>query len=208
MKIIFLDIDGVLNGYNFWSLLGWKVARMLHITDWYRKHTRPIFSVHEEKVKRLAQIVHATNAKVVMSSSWRHGWWNTPYEKMHEDYKLLSNLFNKYDIEVIDITGKDPDGRRENEIYTWIDEHYSEIFSFVILDDEKFDLERFSDFRLVQTSSVRKGEIIKGQWFENLGIKRRHVKKAIEVLKVPFGYSEMNWYRGILKNWYKGVLDA
>ena len=83
-KIIFLDIDGVLNGYNFWSILGWRLACLTHndkITEWYRKTTDPC-GVHENKVKRLAKIVHKTKAKVVMSSSWRDYFWKVPYEEI------------------------------------------------------------------------------------------------------------------------------
>ena len=70
-KIIFLDIDGVLNGYNFWSLLGWKLACLSHseyIKDWYRRVTDTC-GIHESKVKRLAKIIKKTDAKVVRSSS-------------------------------------------------------------------------------------------------------------------------------------------
>lgn len=185
-KIIFLDIDGVLNGYNFWSVLGWNIACKLNIKDWYRENTRKPFGIHEEKVRRLAKIVKKTGAKVVMSSSWRHGWWKTPYEKQWEDQKQLTDLFNKYNIEVIDITGSSPDGRRDKEIKAWINEHLDEIYSFVILDDERFDLECFVGGRLVQTSSTRKGQMIKGHWYENTGLKWKHVKKAIFILGVEY----------------------
>ena len=29
LNVIFLDIDGVLNGYNFWNLLGWDIISEL-----------------------------------------------------------------------------------------------------------------------------------------------------------------------------------
>ena len=169
-KIIFLDIDGVLNGYNFWSVLGWNIACKLNIKGWYREHTRKPFGIHEEKVRRLAKIVKKTGAKVVMSSSWRHGWWKTPYEKQWEDQKQLTDLLHKYNIEVIDITGSSPDGRRDKEIKAWVNEHLDEIYSFVILDDERFDLNCFVGSRLAQTSSTRKGQMIKGHWCENTGL--------------------------------------
>ena len=184
LKIIFLDCDGVLNGYNFWSLLGWKLACLSHseyIKDWYRRVTDP-FGVHERKVKRLAKIIKKTDAKVVMSSSWRFGWWNTLYEDMFDDQRKLTDLLNKYNIEVIDITPKSPDGRRDKEILAWLSKHEDEVESFVILDDERFDLECFVDSNLVETSSVLKGDIIKGNWRENTGLKRKHVKKAIGIL--------------------------
>lgn len=124
----------------------------------------------------------ATNSKVVMSSSWRGGFWNVPYEEKTEDQKLLTDLLNKYNIEVIDITPKLPDGRRDKEILSWISKHENEINNFVILDDERFDLECFVNTHLVQTSSVPRGKMIMGHWYENTGLKRKHVKKAICML--------------------------
>lgn len=183
-KIIFLDIDGVLNGYNFWSLLGWKLACLSHsehIKDWYR-NISDVSGVHERKIKRLSKIVKSTNAKVVMSSSWRGMFWKVPYNKKTYDQKKLVDLLDKYNIEVIDITPKSPDRRRDKEILAWLSKHEDEVENFVILDDERFDLECFVDSNLVQTSSVLKGNIIKGNWRENTGLKRKHVKKAIKIL--------------------------
>jgi sugar/nucleoside kinase (ribokinase family) len=184
-NIIFLDIDGVLNGYNKWNLLGWKIVSAIkskRLRLWYTKLTDP-FGVHESKVKRLAKIVKATNAKVVMSSSWRFGWWNTPYEKQFEDQKKLTDLLNKYDIEVIDITPRSSDGRRDKEIKEWLTKHKDIVKRFVVLDDERYDLECFVGSHLVQTSSVGKGEIIMGCDREDTGLKRKHVKQAIEILR-------------------------
>ena len=184
-NIIFLDIDGVLNGYNKWNLLGWNIVCLTkdkRLEHWYRKLTDP-FGVHERKVKRLAKIVRATNAKVVMSSSWRFGWWNTPYEKQFEDQKRLTDLLNKYNIEVIDITPRSSDGRRDKEIMQWLTEHKDLVKRFVILDDERYDLERFVGSHLVQTSSVGKGQMIMGRARENTGLKNKHVRQAIKILR-------------------------
>lgn len=184
-NIIFLDIDGVLNGYNKWNLFGWKIACFTNskkIKNWYRKVSDPV-GIHERKVKRLAKIVKATNAKVVMSSSWRFGWWNTPYEKQFEDQRKLTDLLNKYHIEVIDITPKSSDGRRDKEITEWLSKHKDMVNNFVILDDERYDLECFVNLGLVQTSSVKKGQMIKGHDSEDTGLKNRHVKEAINILR-------------------------
>lgn len=184
-NIIFLDIDGVLNGYNKWNLLGWKIVcltKSKRLKHWYIKFTDP-FGVHKRKVKRLAKIVRATNAKVVMSSSWRFGWWNTPYEKQFEDQKRLTDLLNKYDIDVIDITPRSPDGRRDKEITEWLTSHKDMVLRFVILDDERYDLECFVGSHLVQTSSVGKGQMIMGHAREDTGLKNKHVKQAIEILR-------------------------
>ena len=183
-KIIFLDIDGVLNGYNFWSSLGWKLACLSHneyIKDWYR-NISDVSGIHESKVKRLAKIIKKTDAKVVMSSTWRGMFWKVPYNEKTYNQKKLVDLLNKYNIEVIDITPKSSDGRRDKEILAWLSKHEDEVENFAILDDERFDLECFVDSNLVQTSSVLKGNIIKGNWRENTGLKRKHVKKTIKIL--------------------------
>jgi hypothetical protein len=181
-KIIFLDIDGVLNGYNFWTLIGWKIVSLLNVgKNWYRKVTNPC-GVHEEKVKRLAKIIKETGAKVVMSSSWRKVWWKKPYEEMSERQKQLTDLLNKYGIEIIDITPTSRRGRREDEIISWLARHEDEIESFVILDDERRDLQCFVDDRLVQTSSAKGSQMIKGHWREDTGLKEKHVRQAIAIL--------------------------
>lgn len=187
MKIIFLDIDGVLNGYNRWNLLGWRIVNKINYKPlilFYRKVANP-FSIHKVKVKRLAKIVHTTNAKVVMSSSWRYGWWKKPYEKQSNDQKKLTDLLNKYNIEIIDITPTFLDSRGE-EINSWLSSH-NNITNFIILDDEISDMGIFkNDKRLIQTSDVPKDVMIMGKPNENTGLKNKHVRKAIKILKEEY----------------------
>jgi hypothetical protein len=57
MKVIFLDIDGVLNTTS--------------TTEMFEEYT----FVEDEKVQLLKQLVTRTGAKIVLSSSWRYGWW-------------------------------------------------------------------------------------------------------------------------------------
>jgi hypothetical protein len=187
MNIIFLDIDGVLNGYNRWNTLGWNIICKFNsekLRNWYRELTDPS-GVQEKKVKLLAEIVHSTNAKVVMSSCWRHSYWKFVHGESDYDIdriKKLASLLNKYNIDVIDITPKSKSGRREDEIIAWLSRHEDEVDNFVILDDENFDLQCFVDKELVQTSSISKGEIIRGFDSEDTGLKRKHVKQAIKIL--------------------------
>lgn len=112
-------MDGVLNGYNFWSSLAWNIACKLGMSH-VQRYVRDPFSIHEEKVKCLAKIVRRTNAKIVMSSSWRNGFWNISYEKKTTEQKLLTDMLNKYKIEVIDITPISDTRRRDEEIITWL----------------------------------------------------------------------------------------
>jgi 5'(3')-deoxyribonucleotidase len=118
-----------------------------------------------------------------MSSSWRFGWWGTPYEKQFEDQKKLTDLLKKYNIKVIDITPSSITCRRDDEIQEWITNNKNMINNFVILDDERYDLECFVGTHLVQTSSVKENQIIEGHANENTGLKNKHVKQAIKILR-------------------------
>ena len=181
INVIFLDIDGVLNGYNFWNLLGWNIISKFNsdkLKSWYRDITEP-FGVHERKVKRLAKIVHNTmNTKVVISSCWRIGLQSNNLS--YAERKLL-NLFDKYDIKIYDYTPRSESGKRDEEIKAWLSKH-KEVNKFIILDDENFDLQSFIGKELIQTSSVPKGKYIKGKWYENTGLKNKHVRQAIKML--------------------------
>lgn len=181
INVIFLDIDGVLNGYNFWSLLGWNIISKFksdRLKGWYRDLTEP-FGVHERKVKRLAKIVHNTmNTKVVISSCWRFGLQSNNLS--YAQRKLL-DLFDKYDIKIYGYTPRSEDGKRDGEIKAWLSKH-KEVNKFIILDDENFDLQCFIGKELIQTSSVPRGRYIKGQWYENTGLKNKHVRQAIKML--------------------------
>lgn len=182
MKILFLDIDGVLNGYNKWTSMMVMISRLLHIKPKYIRKIINVFEVKEKYVKRLSKIIHSTGAKVVMSSSWRFGYWNTPYEDMWKDQRRLYDLLYKYNIEVIDITPRSKTGNREDEINEWLNTTDINIESFVILDDESYDLQSFVGKQLVKTSNVIEGEMIQGLPYEDTGLKRKHVKQAIKIL--------------------------
>jgi hypothetical protein len=185
MKIIFLDIDGVLNGYSQWNTLGWNIVCKLNndkLRKWYRNITDPC-GIHKSKVKRLAKIVKATGADVVISSSWRFGLWNTPYEKMTDNQKKFIDLCKKYNIGIMDITPRLPDCKRDKEILMWLSEHKMYVENYIILDDENTLLPSFqNDERFIQTSSVPIGVMIMGHGYEDTGLKNKHVRQAIRVL--------------------------
>lgn len=182
MNIIFLDIDGVLNGYNKWAYLIIDISKLLHIPVHVMSEYLKIFEVKEKYVRRLSKIVRSTDAQIIMSSSWRSGYWNVSYENKSTDQKRLADLLDKYDLSIIGITPYDKDGIRENEIKQWLDETTYDIDNFVILDDESYDLRSFVGNALVQTSSVALGDMICGLGYEDTGLKRKHVKQAIKIL--------------------------
>lgn len=125
MKIIFLDVDGVLNSAQ----------------DGYSIRLRT-----DSHLKLLQRIVQETGAKLVLSSSWRIGF--TPVSK-----NLLAR-FREYGLELMDCTPELSGSCRGDEICQWLtDNSYDyNIENFVILDDEA-DMAEFTDKNLVQTDT-------------------------------------------------------
>jgi hypothetical protein len=119
MKIIFLDIDGVLN-----------------VIPQGRDKYGVIF--HSEFIENLKEIIDKTNAKIVISSSWRS-----------DGLDVFKNMwkYRNYPGDVIDITPisyfnenleSDPNIEiiRGHEIKYWLNNTKHEIENYVILDDD------------------------------------------------------------------------
>lgn len=62
MKIIFLDIDGVLN----------TIETFINRKKEYKETGILNVEIDEFRVQYLKQIIKETDAKIVLSSSWRH----------------------------------------------------------------------------------------------------------------------------------------
>ena len=119
MKVIFLDVDGVLNNDA-------TTVRTKQGADF----------VDDFLIKRLKRLIDKTNATVVMSSSWRYGRnCNT-----HSDdfYELLEKL-ELYGICIEDYTPELHTDDKGLEIKEYLAEH-PEIEKFVILDDDEMSL--------------------------------------------------------------------
>lgn len=99
MKVIFLDVDGVLNSDEYFNSI--KDQKINTIEN----------QIDINKVKLLKQAVNTTGAKLVLSSSWR-------YTKNANNLKAL--LLN-YGM-IVDST---PflNNERGKEIKKWLDEH-------------------------------------------------------------------------------------
>lgn len=116
-KVIFLDIDGVLN-------------------DEETNATTPSghVGIRDKKVKLLKKIVEATDAKVVISSDWR-----LCDHAIDKDYKYLRNKL-KY-VGNIEIYGTTPNinwQHRGAEIRRWLQDNPT-VKDYVILDDIEFN---------------------------------------------------------------------
>lgn len=128
MKVIFLDIDGVLNCSTSKSFCHDDLCGIIHGID-------------SDKVKRLAKIVEATGAQIILSSDWKDGWskYYTSQKPSHAKY-LDNHLYKKGKLTIKDKTPTTYNGTwfRGEEILTYLKTH-QDIENYVILDDVLFD---------------------------------------------------------------------
>ena len=122
MKIVFLDIDGVLN------------------CEGSRSRCAGYRGIDDKKAENLAQIVRATGAKIVLISTWKDGWRKT--DKAHQGIlaNYLDKKLKKQGLVVFDKTrdfyGEECFSRGEG-ISDYLESHAVE--NYVILDDYQFD---------------------------------------------------------------------
>ena len=167
MKVIFLDIDGVLNHCGYQNEI-----------------------VDPKKIILLKKLVKLTNAKIVLSSSWRRKYDKDGNLVDDTSYKIIKKILKKYDLEIYseienyvsnevisneitinDILNSDTDDNdRAIYIVKWLNNH-PEVTSFVILDDfggwEKYHLTKY---------------VIRTNYWDG-GLKETHINKAINILK-------------------------
>lgn len=152
MKVIFLDVDGVLNSDEYFD----------------RIQNLDIEGIESEidinKVKLLKKAVDETGAKVVLSSSWRYT----------RNALALKELLANYGIHITDSTPV-VENKRGLEIRKWL-ENNDNVEDFVILDDEVFDsYDSALTEKLVKMSKEKETDIGEGLLPEN-------VEKIIERL--------------------------
>lgn len=149
MKIIFLDIDGVLN--SFQSMYFWhnKRDQKSWENDMYEswKGTLKEYLAQEFDpiaISNLERIIREVpEVKIVISSTWRLGETVDSLKKIFSVSPLIADA-------IIDVTGKDESRIRGREIKTWLDEH-NDITDLVILDDDS-DMELLISY-LVKTDA-------------------------------------------------------
>jgi hypothetical protein len=116
-KIIFLDVDGVLNCKKTWS----------------GPHKDGMATLCPDMCDRLGDIVKQTKAIVVLSSSWR-------LMKDSNQYRKLVSWLAKRDISIHSHTKWLSSKDRGHEIAAWLEDHEHEFprkeVTFVILDDD------------------------------------------------------------------------
>ena len=153
MKVIFLDVDGVLNCIYSKSRQGNYIG------------------IDDIRVKRLKEIVDKTGAKIVLTSTWKFDWEVTDKESMSEGGWYLDRKMKRQNLTILDKT-HDQGWNRGYGIKQYLDSHI--VDSWVVLDDEIF-----TDY---ENEGILP-HLVKTEFYdENGGIQDDHVKKAIMLL--------------------------
>lgn len=126
MKIIFLDVDGVLNNANYTKKC-------------YRKNGHKPMSMYcvpfdPYNLKNLAKLVRKTKANIVLTSTWR-------LDKEH--IAVLKARLAEYGLRIYDMTDN-INMIRGVEIKEWLKSH-RDIENYVVIDDEEYNLSNFID---------------------------------------------------------------
>lgn len=165
MNFLFLDIDGVLNGYYTKGLVAGYCF------------------LEEEKLPLLKEFVERNDLKIVLSSTWRYGYY---YEKRAEEdetfvishkmardiilYHALVDKFKEYELEIYDHTEITDEDKYDRglEIKAYLEKHTDEVEKVIILDD-------ISNVRPVGRFFVRTSMVE--------GLTEKHIAKAERLLK-------------------------
>lgn len=151
-KVIFLDIDGVLNCQSSKS----KCAGFI--------------GVDNSKVKILKEIVDKTNAKIILISSWKNNW-EKDKDIIRYDGKYLDKKLKKQGLYILDKT-KDSGSNRGEGIYNFIKEN--NVKYWVVIDDVIFyDYRKYGiNDHLVKTEFYK----------DDGGLQEKHIKIVINIL--------------------------
>ncbi len=133
MKVLFLDIDGVLNTERYIKTCG---------------HYGVV--IDPELMKNVKRIVDITGAKIVLTTSWRE-FWEENKSSVHENGKEIDRIFARHDLEVYSKTPTLPFIGREAEIRDWLNNH-PEVTTFAAVDD-MFLSAYFLEGHFVKTSN-------------------------------------------------------
>lgn len=173
MKIIFLDIDGVLN------------CRPKNPKDkWpdFNPNDERAYGLNPELAKNLKLILDKTGAKIVVSSSWRNfddyipwdmeGSWREKLAGMvgiKKDGLFVGDTPSLATTKMV-IDGKSEYVLRGLEIKKWIEDNAKEDIKFCVLDDETVDIVSVIDRKFIVKTNRRDG------------LTRRDAEKAISIL--------------------------
>jgi len=132
MKVIFLDIDGVLNSAVY-----------------DRQRTEKDGNIDKTRLAIVKELVNKTGARIVLSSSWRNHWEKN-FDECDDVGKEIITDFASAGLEIYDKTPKFGYLDRSDEIRMWLNEN-PDVDAFVIFDDNGYGWDELSN-NLIQTN--------------------------------------------------------
>lgn len=150
MKVVFLDFDGVLNS-----------------DEYVRRCGRFGVILNPAKMDLLKELIDATDANIVLSTSWREHWGLTP-EGCDAIGEEINRIFRQHALKIFDKVPHRTYGRVKN-IQSWLQAH-PEVTAYVVLDDQFLDGDQIRG-HFVKTSNLRGG------------LSEEDVRRAIDILK-------------------------
>ena len=179
-KIIFLDVDGVLNSSRSCKRFHKKYQAKGNFFNGYGG----FFKEHEPATKRnvlwdpncvdyLMTIIEKTGAEIVISSTWRHSFSEEKFKEMFAVYGYNDvPVIGKTHVRFSEVKDGRDSGMRGNRIAEYIielDDQGIEIDDYVILDDNSDMLNHQVENHFVHT-------------YFGIGLTVSDMEKAIEIL--------------------------
>ena len=121
MKVLFLDLDGVLNTFT---------SRRRKGLSYYSD------IIDEDKLRHIKEIVKKTECEIVLTSSWRK-YWNNRGTQIDSAGKAIQNAFNSLGLTIYSKTPVIENAYRNQEIVSWL-KNNGMVEQYVILDDKDF----------------------------------------------------------------------
>lgn len=135
MKIIFLDIDGVLNN-ELWYKERSKLSKAGELKNQTEKEY-DLSNLDPENVAILSGLIVETGAKVVISSTWRKGHKLEYLQELLEEKGFCGEIVGYTPVFHYTCNGKfKGNAPRGLEIQQWLKEHGEEVTNYIILDDD------------------------------------------------------------------------
>jgi len=160
MKILFLDIDGVLNS------LKWYKTRQLS-EDRFENKNRSVFDktceeIDPEPLMILKDFIEENNISIVISSSWR-------LLMPHYEIKEVFSKTGWFEAPIVAATKYIPSFKRGQEIEQFLTDCEYDIEKYAIIDDDSDMTDHQKEFHFVKT-----------EW--KCGLKEEHIKKLEKIL--------------------------
>ena len=172
MKVIFLDFDGVLNCVKSKSRAPFSYEPDI----WY-------VGLDSDKMRNLAKIIQETDAKIVLTTTWRDYYTIGAYKQESQVGKYMNNKFRKLGLKIYDKIQRGKRFDRGRGVKVWLEEH-PEVTDFVILDDEEMGY--YNDYDLFDPHFVK-------TFWDGHGLTENCANAAIKILNGELGvYRDMD----------------